>query len=303
MEVHLHTNSSCNLHCLHCYNRSVPSGEGAYLINGELSGLLQILCDDFNAEIHLEGGEIFLYPEAIRILGTLNPKFLNNITLTTNGTIFVGDSDVLEVLRMLGNFRVSVEGHTNEQNMQLRGIGLGGIIRNALRYQSEGVPVCLRITLTSRNYGGMVDETLPYFMSLGFKNMQVYEFQSIGRGRESSSDFALGESLQEFFTLLVRHGKYSGASVKIMLPARRIAETETYKDSLEAAGIGVEFLPKEEGISINPDGDVFLCAWDDNKNNALFNFRREGLAKMPGLLRNLELTHHCENCSALRLTA
>lgn len=303
LEVHLRTNDSCNLKCLHCYSRSITSGKFTYMSKDEIIRLLDLFCVDLGACIHLEGGEIFLYPEAIRSLSSLKKEYLKNITLTTNGTVFTDDAEILEVLRNIGTFRISVEGHTEQQNMQLRGIALSRVLENASRYLSEDIRVCLRITMNSKNYGGIVKETLPSLISMGFTRIQVYEFQSVGRGYDNKHIFALGDSLREFLEALSEHGRYKGADVNIMLPAKRIPETEFYRDRLETAGIGVNVLKREQGISINPDGNVFICAWDDNSGHILFNTYHESSDRIQELLNSCDLTHDCAYCSALRLTA
>ena len=57
IEVHLHTNYSCNLFCRHCYNNSGSCNKS--ILSPELVlDLLEKLCAGYEAEIHLEGGEI-----------------------------------------------------------------------------------------------------------------------------------------------------------------------------------------------------------------------------------------------------
>lgn len=121
IDVHLHTNYTCNLKCLHCYNRS---GEGLPRFlpaNVELN-LIRFLCQNFVADIHLEGGEIFLYKESIATLAHCNSEELKCITITTNGSILIEDEVILKVLRNIALLRVSVEGHTNSLNKAVRGI-------------------------------------------------------------------------------------------------------------------------------------------------------------------------------------
>lgn len=302
-EVHLRTNSSCNLKCLHCYSRSTTHEDGIYLNKDEIVRLLSLFCGKIGAEIHLEGGEIFLYPEAIRALSLLKREYLSLITLTTNGTIFTNDREILDILRGLGAFRISIEGYTDEQNIKVRGIALSKILENASRYLSEGINVCLRLTLNRCNYKNMVCDTLPSLIAIGFNRLQVYEFQSVGRGYDNRHMFELGDSLRDFFAALSEHGKYDKADVRIMFPARRIPEAEFYRNRLEESGIGVKILPQANGISINPDGNVFKCAWDNNKEHSLFNICMESSDRIEDIINGGNFAHDCKYCSALKLTA
>ena len=170
IEVHLHTNYSCNLFCRHCYNNSGSCNKSTLSPEFVLD-LLEKLCGGYEAEIHLEGGEIFLLPELLAAMNDLPDEVLRCITITTNGTIRLTDPDILKMLSRIQALRVSVEGHTNEQQREIRNIDLTPVLENARFYKENKIPVWLRITLYKNNWEGFVTETLPALNAEGFENI------------------------------------------------------------------------------------------------------------------------------------
>ena len=60
LEVHLHTNYSCNLRCGHCYNNSGGRNQEA-LPQQLVMGIITAFCAAYDVEFHLEGGEIWIH--------------------------------------------------------------------------------------------------------------------------------------------------------------------------------------------------------------------------------------------------
>lgn len=295
-ELHLHTNDDCNLHCRHCYN---GSEEGACCHRPSEEAILQTLryfYETYQAEVHLEGGEIFLRPELLSRMSALPEKLLANITITTNGTIRNDDPAALAMLRKLHLLRVSVEGHTERQQRLIRGIPLKQVLENAMFYQSAGVPVCLRLTLNKLNYRGLVSQTIPALIACGFSVFQVYEFQSVGRGAEARRELALDFPLDELWAELYEHRLPKGTSFHMMFPVRRGAEVENAAAKLEKCGFVCARLPSESGLSIHADGGVFLCAWDNDSGHQIVNWYSQ--ERPQDALQSIPLTHTCEYCSA-----
>ena len=108
IEVHLHTNTNCNLLCMHCYNRS--GGKVNYCPSvEEIINTILYIFNKYDAEMHLEGGEIFLRPDLLRAMDSLPDSILQNITVTTNGTIFINDETILHMVRRLEALTISIE--------------------------------------------------------------------------------------------------------------------------------------------------------------------------------------------------
>lgn len=295
-ELHLHTNDDCNLCCQHCYNRS---GESVSYHRPPTEAILQTLWYFYNTyemDVHLEGGEIFLRPELLTQIGTLPEDLLKRVTITTNGTIRNNHTAVLTMLRKLHLLRISVEGHTEEQQMLIRGTSLKQVLKNAAFYQSAGISVCLRLTLNKLNFHGFVSQTIMSLIAYGFLEFQVYEFQSVGRGADAQNKLMLDFPLDELWAELYECRLPKGTHFKLMLPAWRGTEVENVAPKLEKRNFVCTKLPPESGLSIHADGGVFLCAWDNDPRHQLFNWYEQRLPQE--LLQSMPLTHRCEHCSS-----
>ena len=145
LEVHLHTNSDCNLFCIHCYNQSGGNQDCVFPDTNQLIDTIRYICTNYDAEIHLEGGECFLHPEMLKALGTLPDSHLRMITVTTNGTILHEDRQIINVLKKIAALRVSIESTEEEIHQKIRGCSLEKTLQNAVRYQKFGIPVWIRI--------------------------------------------------------------------------------------------------------------------------------------------------------------
>ena len=302
MEVHLHTNSDCNLHCIHCYNYSgernsdlskEPSDE--YIINS-----LIYICGNYDAEIHLEGGEIFLRPELLKKMDSLSDDILKRITITTNGTILNRDKTVLHMLRRVAVLRVSVESANAAVHSRIRGYSLQSVTDHAKEYQINGVPVCIRITLNKLNYDHFIHNNIIKLSEKGFKTFQVYEFQRVGRGIDNCSLLTLDDSLRDLINELCSTPMH-GISLKMMFPKRRISEILRSQQKLIQADYKTEVLTPDEGISIHTDGNVYACAWENDPQTALFNWYDDHNARR--IINTRKILHECEYCTAIKITS
>lgn len=305
IEVHLHTNDSCNLKCIHCYNRS---GEKAVCNVPDADSLLELIqyfCTEYDAEIHLEGGEIFLRPELLSAMNYLPVEMLQCITITTNGTICIEEPETIAMLNKIHALRISVEGHTEEQQRFVRGISLKNVIDHALFYKSKDISVWMRLTMTCQNWEHLLDSTLPYYINLGFKKFQIYEFQTVGRGEINESLLAVSDAA--FVSFLEKLKVWKGFCEKTDLQIRflfsRVRQERIYfyKEQLEQNTFKVEDIPEENGVSIHADGSVYLCAWDNEESHCIMNVYHEGLKHMAVQLKQMRLTHQCSHCSAVRI--
>ena len=263
--------------------------------------LLEKLCAGYEAEIHLEGGEIFLLPGLLAAMNDLPDEVLKCITITTNGTIRLTDPDILEMLSRIQALRVSVEGHTNEQQREIRNIDLTPVLENARFYKENKIPVWLRITLHKNNWEAFVKETLLVLNAEGFENIQVYEFQNVGRGNENQVEFDLGASIVRLLKSLEENHSLLKGRVRMMFPEKRIKEILDEKAALLKRGYTVQILEPEAGISIHADGQVYLCAWEDDPKKCLMNLYTTGIELFLEKIGTMDLTHRCSHCSAVRI--
>lgn len=300
IEVHLHTNYSCNLFCKHCYNNS-SSCNKSKLPQESVLELIRKVCSKYSAEIHLEGGEIFLLPGLLAEMNTLPDEVLKCVTISTNGTLCLKESEVLEMLSRIGSLRVSVEGHTNEQQRAIRNTDLTPVLDNARFYKENNIPVWLRVTLHKNNYEAFVKETLPALNSEGFENIQVYEFQNVGRGNDNHADFEVGASIGYFLKSLEENHSRLKGRIRMMFPEKRILEISDKKDALLEQGYKVQVLSPEAGVSIHADGQVYLCAWENDPEQCIMNICETGVETFLERIETMDLMHKCRHCSAIRI--
>lgn len=306
IEVHLHTNDNCNLKCIHCYNKSGEKDVCSIPDVDQLLELIQYFCTKYDAEIHLEGGEIFLRTELLHQMNCLPIEMLQCITITTNGTICIDEPEIIDMLRKVHALRISVEGHTNAQQCFVRGITLESVINHALYYRKNGISIWMRLTMTCQNWEHLLDQTLPYYIELGFYNFQIYEFQTVGRGEQNQDLLMVSD--EAFMTFLEKlkiwrgHYEKTNLQLRFMFSSARQKLIYLYKEQLEQNNLKIEDIPEENGVSIHADGSVYLCAWDNEENNCILNVYQEGIKHMAGQLAQMNLKHHCNHCSTVRIT-
>lgn len=305
IEVHLHTNDTCNLKCIHCYNNSGERSAHSIPTIDCLLRLICYFCKQYEAEIHLEGGEIFLRPELLRDMNSLSPEILQCITITTNGTIRTDDQNILNMLAKIYALRISVEGHTETLQYAVRGTSLKKVVENALFYQKMGCPVWLRLTMTKQNQEHLLDSTLPYFMAHGFSNFQIYEFQSVGRGQSIQDLLAVDATAFEDFlvgleTWKARPSK-EACQLRFFFSSTRQEAVLSHEANLKADGWKVVSIPPEDGVSIHADGALYLCAWENDESHRILNVYQDGLDYMAAKLEQIDLKHICSHCSAVQI--
>lgn len=294
-DLHIHTNTDCNLRCRHCYNYS-GSGQGIRMPLEKLIRYLKFFNAFYQSEIHLEGGEIFLYQELLSAMDQLGSELLAGITVTSNGTVRSSDPKILNMLRRIGCLRISVEGHKQDIHSAIRDSSLKQIARNALFYQQQGIPIALRITLHACNQDSIFKEGIPYFETLGFSRFQIYEFQSVGRGSSS-----IGLAVKYHFEKVLKDfaDMETGAEVTLMLARRRRENIRKMEQMLAGKGVKVHYLEEANQLSVKANGDMTVCAWDGREVIAnIFDLTEIELKE---LLDRHIYVHQCEFCSQVSL--
>ena len=295
IDVHIHTNTHCNLQCIHCYE-STEDAERMSLTKDFVISLIQFLCKTYDADIHLEGGEIFLEEHLITTLLDLDESVLRHLTITTNGTLRSQNSDTLRVLRSVGCLRVSVEGHTDFLHQALRRCDLQTILDNAHYYQNQGVPISLRLTLNALNVESMFSETIPTLEDKGFNRFQIYEMQPVGRGK--TANICIPERLDIFFKDWLRNPPKS--NIKVSLPVRRRAESYEYLTRLKQVGVVAEDVESVASVSIGTDGSVRVCPWDMT-SEPLMSIKKDSIETLRNAVESQIIPHECDFCSRIVL--
>jgi hypothetical protein len=263
-----------------------------------LAKLIDYLCNNYTADIHLEGGELFLEESLVRFLSEINASAREHITVTTNGTIRLTEEKTLEALRSIACLRISVEGHTEEMQQYVRGCKLETVLNNAHYYKECGIHVILRITLNTMNYNSMFSKTIPELIRKGFEEFQIYEMQPVGRAKEAG--LCIESSLETFFDDWLSH--LSPAHITVLLPRRRALDICDKKDALQSKGITVHETIKNPSVSINADASMRICAWDMESQPAPIIIG-DDLSVLEALIGSQNEPHQCGYCSYFVLEA
>jgi MoaA/NifB/PqqE/SkfB family radical SAM enzyme len=295
IDAHIHTNTHCNFQCIHCYENAENSIKMSLTDEFEIN-LIKFFCKTYNADIHLEGGEIFLEEHFIAALLNLDESVARHLTITTNGSLRSQNRETIRALRSIGCLRISVEGHTDTLHQALRGRELQPILDNALYYQDQGIPIALRLTLNTLNIGAMFSETIPALEAKGFRRFQMYEMQPVGRGM--TAGMCITGRLDSFFTNWLNSQPKS--SIKVSLPLRRRAEVYDYSAQLERVGISVEDVGNVASVSIGADGSVRVCPWDTTSEPLLF-ICEDNIETLRTVIESQNIPHECAFCSRIVL--
>lgn len=304
MNVHLYVTPICNLRCRHCYYEArLADYAPAHLIGIEqIAQIVMTLSDEYDVFFDIEGGEFFLRDDIMELLKAMPDRYWSRVTITTNGTIEIKGS--FETLKLLDEFRVSVEGHTDDLQEELRGIPLGPVLRTCAILRSEGVPITLRTTLHKKNHR-YVTEMIGHFVNLGFTRFSMYEFQSVGRGADCNNTYALDES--DLYAVLEQLSSIPAMVdglelVKLSLNARRLPLIHNYKRNLEACGYEIVELPETPSLVIDYDGRLAVCPWSLTSRTIGYFHAETFLSDIRHFYEIGALDHTgCSHCSAIRV--
>ena len=302
LNAHLYVTPSCNLSCPFCYydaRLSTTTPPDALPISAMVE-ILETACDLYDARFDIEGGEMFLRRDIGDLFAGVTPKVLERLTITTNGMARVTLAP--DILRQLDEVRVSVEGHTDFLQRDLRGIDLAPVLRTAELLMKAAVPVTLRITLHKNNYA-LVGEMLDTFVAQGFDRFSFYEFQSSGRGTALARSYSLDDSDVE----LVLHQLTSlpdvmqEATIKYSLSRVRASIIQSNRSRLQARGFAVVDLAGVASLTCDYDGAIRVCPWDIRSAPVGSARPNEFELELRRLMKSSALSHDCDHCSALRV--
>ncbi len=302
LNVHLYVIPTCNLKCIHCYSDALPlnSQIDRILSIEEMANIIADLCDNYDTALDVEGGEFFVRKDITTLFDILPAQYLRHITLTTNGVTKINMNP--RIFGDLDEFRVSVEGHTDELQRSIRGISLRPVIKTCKWLMDNGVPVTLRITLHQKNHLYLA-EMLDYYLNLGFSRFSFYEFQASGRGVPYANDYALNTAqMEDVLKQLVTTNLDDAIDVfKVSLSSRRSHMIQEYSESLRHKGLQTLDISGAASLTINYDGVLGVCPWNVTNenigslqiNNFSFNIGE--------LIDTGRLDHSCSHCSANRI--
>lgn len=259
LDVHLYVTGACNLSCVHCYYDAAKGRASAEQLTAtEIVDILVALCAHYDADIHIEGGELFLREDVGDILAAVPAECLPSLTLTTNGTVPITIDAGL--LARLGAFRISFEGHTAELHARLRNIGIERPLRTATDLMAQGVPVVARVSLWPGN-ARLTTEMVDFFDRAGFARVALYPVQAVGRGAALAPCFLAGDEEVGLALDALAGYRPSSAIVSLNLPERFGPVLAARQAQLEAAGYAIRSLELASNLTINHDGSAGVSPW------------------------------------------
>jgi uncharacterized Fe-S cluster-containing radical SAM superfamily protein len=192
----------CNLECVHCF---VPSGPGidrhALMPRPEVRRLLNEGLALGVREIYFTGGEPFIHPEILAILGdTLD---LAPTTVLTNGTLFT--TRTVTMLRELNDharyaleIRVSLDGATAEAHDRVRGAGSFARAMDGLsRLAAAGLLPIVTVTDPGDDSDALRERYLALLRGAGLARprLKVLPLFRLGREAERHGGYHAAETL------------------------------------------------------------------------------------------------------------
>lgn len=262
LDVHLYVTPRCNLSCPHCYYDALDrSKHPDNLMPLDLiSGVLTSICERFDADVSVEGGEPFLRKGIGGMLSGLDAHVLSALTVTTNGTVPIRMAG--NVLRGLRGLRVSIDGHVDELNKQLRGIEVAPALHTCRSLQERDVPFTVRMTLWKQNIG-LLHEIFDWVEENRIEQLSLFEYQSSGRG--IGQDLLYGVSSADIDKLLTELADLARPSclryLTVNLAERRKTAALEHWERLARSGIQTQELPDVANCTINYDGTIGISPW------------------------------------------
>lgn len=262
LAVHMYLTTVCNLACTHCYYDAKRAGDdaGKLLTTAEVAQVIEILTSNFDADLHVEGGEMFLRDDIEEILMRVSAERHKSLTFTTSGTVPIRVSPGL--LKGIGELRISVEGHTDDLQRRMRPANLVRVRRTIDDLLANEVDFTLRVTLF-RDNAPVLKEMIEAFIGWGVKRLSLFEFQPVGRGEQHIDMYSLsdGEFNDVLSTLAGMNVSDKLELLKLNLSPRRTAPAQAFRNVF--AERGYRYLPLDAipNLTINANGDLGISPW------------------------------------------
>lgn len=300
LNVHVYVTNKCNLNCKHCYSAfNIMQGDLISII--DICKAMERLNEKYDVSFDVEGGELFLRDDVSTMFEILKKNTLNRITITTNGTILPNISPIF--LKELNEFRVSVEGHTQEIHSLLRNSSLSTIIKNCNSWIDEGIPIVIRMTLHKQNFKFLIS-AIEYFSSIGVKRFSFFEYQTVGKGKENGDKYVLSdddvkwtiEELSNFFS----KKKYIDY-VKLSLPKCRDLLIEKLAFQNDSFLFFYEECRNTPSLTINYNGELGICPWKP-QDTLISDFRTADFDEnIERIILKQKKGHKCSHCTSNKL--
>ncbi|MBN2233376.1 MAG: mycofactocin radical SAM maturase [Deltaproteobacteria bacterium] len=257
----------CNLQCAHCLSASGAAARNE-LSTRECFRLIDQLADLKIFQVNIGGGEPFIRNDFLDILEYAHQKGL--VTCVSTNGMLVDDAlaERLAKMRML-YLQVSLDGATAEVNDMIRGQGTYDRIIRAIECLSrQGVDFSINTVLTRFSYPQL--DTLRELAAGYGAELRVSRFRPSGRGKDSKDTMGPDKyQLEAFADWLDGHDLVrTGDSFFSLTSEHR------RRKGLDMCGAA------KMTCCISPSGDVYPCAFMQEKPFLVGNIREAGLREM-----------------------
>lgn len=264
----------CNLHCSYCFagcdseKQAVMSEKSAHRI------IELILATDFDSlTIEFSGGEVLLEFDFIQyFVKELKKKFASPgkrvyLTMQTNATLL--DEQKLDFL-MENNisFGISLDGNQEDNDATRKypnGIGSFNDIAKAVQLAGRrGLALGIISVLTNKNSQNYI-KNLKFYKEIGINSVKLNPIFPNGRAEENWDELAISDSeilavQQQYLDYLIEEtDPVKEGNILFMFESLSTC-IRKYRCMLPCCGAG------ENMFIFAPDGTIFPCARDQNKN-------------------------------------
>ncbi|MGD9878309.1 radical SAM protein [Desulfococcus sp.] len=257
--LYIELTNQCNLRCKHCYLDAGPGGNHTLS-----SSLVRRALHDFatfgGMSVTFSGGEPLLHPDWPALVGYA--RSLNLVTaVVTNGLLL--DSAAVKDLRELGaTVTLSLDGASRETHESIRGAGSYAKALAALdqlEASHSRDQVIIAFTPTNTN----VDDLIPlarHISERGFYRLYVSPLEDRGRSLVHEDKLSLDDESR--MRLLIQIALLNTGPYRYMdIDCGHL----NYFFHRLLTGEGDLGDPIEGTLRINPDGDIFLTAYSDDR--------------------------------------
>ncbi len=216
-EIYLYLTGGCNLNCRHCWISPVYENETErWLPWADLLPIFEEARELGLGAVKITGGEPFLHPEILDVLGSVKEMGLR-VRVETNGTL-VGEKEARVIREVKAAVAISLDGTDAEMHDRLRGVK--GAFEQALEgarcLKAEDIPFQVIMSLHRGNREQIFQ--MPEFVAgLGARSFKINPITGMTR----SDELARGGELLSVREILLIHEKLlargnSVAGVEIM---------------------------------------------------------------------------------------
>lgn len=253
--------TKCNLHCLHCYNRSGENKDKDLSIK-EIFDIID-QADELGVwQFDLTGGEMFLRDDIIDILEYFYKKRIA-VRVASNGTLLT--DEYIEKMKeyKVRSYATSIDGGSSESHDAFRGVkgSYNLALSNLIKVKESGIPIRrVNVTATKLNFHEMDDIEELYTKKLNVPYV-VDNIVATGRG-EVAVDLNVDDE------------QLINAKLRCFIATNGIDVAKSFLDNI-GINFEINYTPPcgifSYRLFITADGTYSVCPTLSPRENDIFN--------------------------------